>query len=369
MRCVSFFFFCSTLLHLPSIHCTHDSLHPRNCFTRLAQMGESVIFIVWIITLASHGGHAAIRVTPSNIDLDDGPPYHVQITCGIPSGSDVTAMEFIRISRNTTSQPLVEQGLAFAYFLSRKRPGQATLVPPRSGGLAANTGIVSGGLTQKSITLTLLETSCEDAGIYHCYVSYQLGPFDNPDVIILNDYKTLTVTGGLPEIILDPHNLCIYKSVVGSMEISCGLPRGTDVTAVDLIRVSRYTTSQPGVEQGLALAHQSGAGHAVLVPHDRGGLAADTASVSGSVAGRSVTLTLLQAGCHDEGVYRCYISYQTGSYNNPRKVIKDTYRTVSLTGHFPMPQSIKSSPCEPVTQRTLNIRIVSSQSSDTWWHH
>lgn len=106
-------------------------------------------------------------------------------------------MEFIRISRNTTSQPLVEQGLAFAYFLSRKRPGQATLVPPSSGGLAANTGIVSGGLTQKSITLTLLETSCEDAGIYHCYVSYQLGPFDNPDVIILNDYKTLTVTGKL----------------------------------------------------------------------------------------------------------------------------------------------------------------------------
>lgn len=139
------------------------------------------------------GGLAEIQLSPSDVVLDGGASgRQVVISCRLPSIPTAT-VTLIRITRNTTSPPLTEQGLVVANILSTSQ-GKAVL---SSGGLTAATATVTGSTTEKSVTLTMTQASCQDAGVYRCLIYYNTGTDDNPAPGTENNLQNLTVTGTL----------------------------------------------------------------------------------------------------------------------------------------------------------------------------
>ncbi|PVD27131.1 hypothetical protein C0Q70_12283 [Pomacea canaliculata] len=130
-----------------------------------------------------------MQVVPSTLRLS-GTNQTVTLTCSIPSTATVHSVYVMTMSRFTSSKPYQEQTLALADVFSP----QARLVSASEGGLPANSATVSGGFTQKSIQVILLKPDCNDAGMYHCSVSYDIGTSTKPVPKTLDDYQNLTVT-------------------------------------------------------------------------------------------------------------------------------------------------------------------------------
>ncbi|XP_025100709.1 uncharacterized protein LOC112567966 [Pomacea canaliculata] len=111
---------------------------------------------------------------------------------------------------------------------------------------------------------------------------------------------TFIPRGGLAEIQLSPSDVVLDGGASGrQVVISCRLP-SSQTASVSLIRITRNTTSPPLTEQSLAVANvlsTTNQGKAVL---SSGGLTAATATVTGSTAEKSVTLTMTQANCQDK---------------------------------------------------------------------
>lgn len=118
----------------------------------------------------------------------------------------------------------------------------------------------------------------------------------------------------LADLQINPEELRLYANTTGSVTVSCSIPDNISYTSVS-VRISRTRPSPHNGSQLLVVANVSGpnSGQAVLVPPSEGGLEANTATVTGSTADKSVNLTLTQADCQDDGLYCCNILYSSGT--------------------------------------------------------
>ncbi|PVD27128.1 hypothetical protein C0Q70_12280 [Pomacea canaliculata] len=85
--------------------------------------------------------------------------------------------------------PATEQSLARADITVNQ--GQASL--DANSGLTQNTVTVSGSTSQKSMTLTLTQAECEDAGTYVCQIPYNAATGGNTQIQTIDVYENFTV--------------------------------------------------------------------------------------------------------------------------------------------------------------------------------
>ncbi|XP_025103239.1 uncharacterized protein LOC112569620 [Pomacea canaliculata] len=156
-----------------------------------------------VIALVCHCAFAQLQLNPNPLRLTNGATSgSVQISCGIPSGVNASTIYAITISRYLKSAPTTEQSLARADITVNQ--GQASLVA--NSGLTQNTATVSGSTGQKSVTLTLTQAKCEDAGTYVCKILYNAAAGDDTQIEIIDvrDNFTVIVPPGNITITADP---------------------------------------------------------------------------------------------------------------------------------------------------------------------
>ncbi|XP_025100692.1 uncharacterized protein LOC112567954 isoform X2 [Pomacea canaliculata] len=156
-----------------------------------SKMGLCVInALVLMMTFIPRGGFAQLQLNPNQLLLTNGATSgSVQISCGIPSGVTASSVYAISISRYLKSQPATEQSLARADITVNQ--GQASL--DANSGLTQNTVTVSGSTSQKSMTLTLTQAECEDAGTYVCQIPYNAATGGNTQIQTIDVYENFTV--------------------------------------------------------------------------------------------------------------------------------------------------------------------------------
>ncbi|XP_025101903.1 uncharacterized protein LOC112568688 [Pomacea canaliculata] len=165
---------------------------------------------------------AQLQLTPNPLPLTNGDSSgSVNISCGIPSGVTASSVNAIIISRYLKSAPTTEQILARAE--DGVNLGLASLVA--NSGLTQNTATVSGSTSQKSMTLTLTQAKCEDAGTYVCKISYNASTGGNSLTQNIREDLTVTVLLGDISISISP-NYPSYN-VGNTVTISCDASIGS----------------------------------------------------------------------------------------------------------------------------------------------
>ncbi|XP_025100690.1 uncharacterized protein LOC112567953 isoform X2 [Pomacea canaliculata] len=166
-------------------------------------MASYMITFVVIISSFIFGGFAQLQLNPNPLRLTNGAASgSLQISCGIPSGVTASKVYVIGISRYLKTAPTTEQTLAKAE--DGVNQGQASFAT--NSGLTQNTATVSGSTTQKSMTLTLTQAKCEDAGTYVCQIPYNAAPDGSLQIktIDVSDNFTVIVPPGNITITADP---------------------------------------------------------------------------------------------------------------------------------------------------------------------
>ncbi|XP_025100693.1 uncharacterized protein LOC112567955 [Pomacea canaliculata] len=146
---------------------------------------------------------------------------------------------------------------------------------------------------------------------------------------------TFIPRGGFAQLQLNPNPLRLTNGATsGSVQISCGIPSGVTNSGVYSLTISRYLKSAPTNLQNLAKASLlTNQGQAAL--ETGSGLTQNTATVSGSITQKSMTLTLTQAKCEDVGSYGCVITY-VGSTGDERIEGHENFTVIVPPGNITM---------------------------------